>query len=326
MRFLSSNNIPSSGLSIAGGHRTATDAKSSELYRNTIGIGPYLTARNSGAANVKEEDDPRTLGYMSGLYSKVIDGNHASVNVIATHSEAPAWKAFYQEIHPTSAGGATTLIDGSGDYCEFRRDASYTYPAFPYYLVYDFGLGNSETVQSYSIASVGADLKHYHIYSIREQILTGVITPLTWELQATNQQEAGKVGQGRGGEAVNDKDWVILDSQSFNVNDADWGIPRDHYGANLKSETRQWIGLVPGVNQEQVYSRAISTPGLIRFYSIDNDTAYRFFRLKIYTAEKSRGGDYGGQDTFSKCRIADFGLRGKNDSYAGLISIRNKFI
>ena len=316
LKFLSSNNIPASGLSIAGGHRTTIDAKSSELYRNTVGVGQYLTARNSGAANLKEADDPRTLGYMSGLHSTVVDRYHTSVNVIATYSAAPAWKAFNQQIHPAAAGG-------SADYCEFNRHA--TYGAFPYYLVYDFGLGNSETVASYSIASVGADLKHYQTYLNRYNALTGVVAPLTWDLQATNISN----GHGRGGEPVSDKDWVRLDRQSFNVNEADWGIPRDHYGASLKSDSKEFIGYVPDIAQTPQWSNSISTPGLIRFYSIDNDTAYRYYRLKIYTAEKRRGGDWGVNPEswqYSKCRIADFGLRGKNNSYAGFVPIRNKFI
>ena len=60
----------------------------------------------------------------------------------------------------------------------------------------------------------------------------------------------------------------------------------------------------------------VSIPGLIRSYEIDNTTAYRYYRLKILSAEKPAD---------KKCKIADFGLRAGNTSYAGFITIRNKF-
>ena len=43
LKILSTGNIPASGLGIAGGHRSETNSKSSELYRNGPGMGGYLT-------------------------------------------------------------------------------------------------------------------------------------------------------------------------------------------------------------------------------------------------------------------------------------------
>ena len=344
LRFLSSNNIPSSGLSIAGGHRTATDAKSSELYRNTIGIGQYLTARNSGAANVKEVDDPRTLGYMSGIHN---NGPNESQYVIATEESYPAWKAFNQEIHPTSAGGAATTVDGRADYCSFTGGAwaLYGHPefnvepglytTFPYYLVYDFGLGNSETVQSYSIASVGADLKYYQNWLQKKYAMEKSHAPSEWELQATNISN----GQNRGGEPTHDKDWDILDKQVsspvLQSTSAHGMQIISHLPHNIGSPAQEW--------KDDLTTKDISVPGLIRSYPIVNATAYRYYRLKIIRADKQSGYGretvpndhtqpdigYGAKGLFGRhanCRIADFGLRGKNNSYAGFVSIRNKFI
>ena len=275
-------NIPASGIGIAGGHRTEINAKSSELYRNQIGVGGYLTARNSGAANVKELNDNNTLGYMSGIRN---NGPDKSEYTIATHGSYPAWKAFNQEIHPSSAGNAA-------DYVLFQGDS------FPYYLVYDFGKDASDddikkVVSSYTITSAGADMKHYQINSNASALFGSVYAPTSWELQATN---AGN-GHGVGGEPFEDSKYTVLHRVE---ND----IPRQQNPVPLQ---------VSSAINTQDY---VSIPGLIRSYQIDNTTAYRYYRLKILSAERSAD---------KKCKIADFGLRAGNTSYAGFITIRNKF-
>ena len=286
-----SNNIPASGLGIAGGHRSETDAKSSELYRNQIGVGGYLTARNSGAANVKEAEDNNTLGFMSGIKN---NGPTESQYVVATHSSYPAWKAFNQEIHPSSVGNAA-------DYAQFQAGG------FPYYLVYDFGIDGSDEdikkiVSSYTITSAGADMKHYQQKNNSQAIFESVHTPISWELQATNSKNSAVSYNSPGGEPLEDVKYTVLHRVTNDV-------PRQENPVPLKVETK---------TADQDY---VSIPGLIRSYEIDNTTAYRYYRLKILNAEgkNSRGASLG------LCKIADFGLRGGNTSYAGFITVRNKF-
>lgn len=284
-------NIPASGIGIAGGHRSETNAKSSELYRNQIGIGGYLTARNSGAANVKELNDYNTLGYMSGIRN---NGPDKSEYTIATNASYPAWKAFNQEIHPSSAGNAA-------DYVLFEGDS------FPYYLVYDFGKDASDddikkVVSSYTITSAGADMKHYQTNSNATTLFGSVYAPTSWELQATN---AGN-GHGVGGEPFEDSKYTVLHRVFDDTPKQQNPVPLNVF-----------IGVDSTVafnkDNEQDY---VSVPGLIRSYEIDNTTAYRYYRLKILSAEKP---------AHKKCKIADFGLRAGNTSYAGFITIRNKF-
>jgi hypothetical protein len=278
-------NIPASGIGIAGGHRSETNAKSSELYRNQIGIGGYLTARNSGAANVKELNDNNTLGYMSGIRN---NGPDKSQYAIATNASYPAWKAFNQEIHPSSVGNAAdyVLFEGAG--------------GFPYYLVYDFGKDASDddikkVVSSYTITSAGADMKYYQTYSNVNSLFGTVYAPTSWELQATN---AGN-GHGVGGEPLEDSKYTVLDRVENDV-------PRQ----------QNPVPLQVGLNTAAMSKDYVSIPGLIRSYEIDNTTAYRYYRLKILSAERP---------AHKKCKIADFGLRAGNTSYAGFITIRNKF-
>ena len=285
IRFLSDTEIPASGIGIAGGHRSETNAKSSELYRNKIGIGGYLTARNSGDATVKEAEDDRILGYMSGIKN---DGSDKSRYVIATNASYPAWKAFNQEIHPSSAGNES-------DYVLFESDT------FPYYLVHDFGKNADgdikKIVSSYTITSAGADMKHYQDNSNATALFGGVYAPTSWELQATNTQSAGAEGHGVGGEAFEDSKYTILHKVENDVPVQSSPVPLN---VGSDADTKDYV----------------SIPGLIRAYEIDNSTAFRYYRLKIISAERSAD---------KKVKIADFGLRGSNPSYAGFVTIRNKF-
>jgi len=108
-----------------------------------------------------------------------------------------------------------------------------------------------------------------------------------------------------------------------------------HLPHNIGSPAQEW--------KDDLTTKDISVPGLIRSYPIVNATAYRYYRLKIIRADKQSGYGretvpndhtqpdigYGAKGLFGRhanCRIADFGLRGKNNSYAGFVSIRNKFI
>ena len=57
----------------------------------------------------------------------------------------------------------------------------------------------------------------------------------------------------------------------------------------------------------------VSVPGNVRFYEIPDEkqSNFRYYILKIIGADGNQG----------KVKIADFGLRGGNESYAGFIKV-----
>jgi hypothetical protein len=57
----------------------------------------------------------------------------------------------------------------------------------------------------------------------------------------------------------------------------------------------------------------VCIPGQVRLFTVpgDNMGAYRYYILKILGADGNQG----------KVKIADFGLRGSNESYAGFINL-----
>jgi phage-related protein len=328
LKILSTGNIPTSGLGIAGGHRSETDSKSSELYRNSAGLGGYLTPRNSGSAMVKEASDFRALGLISGMQGGssndgAIEGSDATLG--PTYA---AWKAFDQ------------TINGDNDDHVWLTEGG-----FPYYLVYDFGVGNEQIVQSYSITSAGAGIDHYRTHDNTVSGLRGVYAPTQWELQASNSTSPFKdsnfvtlhrswnpsitwssneieeyasisaaVAKSLGGPNA------YLDLQG---SDAIGGkaTPKQFKPTELRAKIPFEKVQEPGsTHLDAVPSHArsshISVPGLTRSFAIPNTSEYRYYRLKILSAEN---------ETAAQCKIADFGLRARNRGYAGFITIRNKF-
>ena len=68
-----------------------------------------------------------------------------------------------------------------------------------------------------------------------------------------------------------------------------------------------------GVRGRLLEEKHVSVPGLTRKYELDNLHPYRYYRLKILAAEGYQ----------KKVKIADFGLRDGNKSYAGFIVLRH---
>ena len=67
-----------------------------------------------------------------------------------------------------------------------------------------------------------------------------------------------------------------------------------------------------------LHNSYVSVPGAIRYFQIpeENKGSFRYYILKILDADGSAAGD-----AVQKVKIADFGLRGKNESYAGFIKL-----
>ena len=277
LKFMETGYIPSSGMSVYGGQRTDTDAKSSELYRNTIGIGNYLTARCSGNATTREANDSQSstgsltiLGRMSGLRNN--GGGEMSKETETVNASYPAWKAFNQRIHGAPA-----------DYVLFET------VGFPYFLTYDFGgdPNDRQRVESYTIVSAGASPSHYSTESNAKTMFSDIYAPTSWELHGTNTTDH-----------VENKSWKVLHVVTDNV-------PKQTLPVSLKPPT------VGGSSTEENDKSYVSIPGLIRAFPINNYEKFRYYRLKIISAEHAAD---------KKCKIADFGLRSTNRGYAGFIS------
>jgi len=288
LRFMGTGYIPASGMGISGGQRTDTDAKSSELYRNTIGIGNYLTARCSGNATTREANGSQSstggltiLGSMSGLKSIGADKMDTAE---AVNTEYPAWKAFNQTIHATANDGGSTI--GPADYVLFETHG------FPYFLTYDFGghENDRQKVESYTIASAGAGTGHYATEANAQAMFSQVYAPTSWRLEATNVEDH-----------PNDTDWKVLHIVNNDV-------PKQSLPASLETKSASDAGADGAVTNDKSY---VSVPGLIRAYPINNYEKFRYYRLKIISAE---------HEADKKCKIADFGLRCSNRGYAGFIS------
>lgn len=303
IKFMVTGYFPSTGLGVHDGERTDTHAKSSELYRNSLGIGDYLTARCSGVGNAinahgdKEQVYEKDESSSNALYAKVfgtgsglghVAGNTFSMdktNNVVTQGEA--WNAFDQCISNTGEGPAGSEVY-SGSYVLLNDSTN----GFPYYLVYDCGQdndGNDVTVraESYTIASAGASPEHYASQDDAATMFAEVYAPTDWELQACNKNA---------NDFPDDNDW---DTLHIIRND----IPRQTRPVPLLSENSN--------STEDNDKSYVSVPGLIRQYTFRNDTKYRYYRLKINSAEHASD---------KKCKIADFGLRYINRGYAGFIS------
>jgi hypothetical protein len=216
---------------------------------------------------------------MSGLRS--IGASKMSTQ-LAVNSEYPAWKAFNQTIHATADGPGGSTI-GPADYVLFE-----TY-GFPYFLTYDFGghPNDRQRVESYTIASAGASPSHYSTESNAQTMFSDVYAPTSWELHGTNVKEH-----------AGNKSWTILHVVTDNV-------PKQTLPVSLQPPT------VGGSSTEENDKSYVSIPGLIRAFPINNYEKFRYYRLKIISAEHKAD---------KKCKIADFGLRSTNRSYAGFIS------
>lgn len=283
LKFMETGYIPASGMGVSGGQRTDTDAKSSELYRNTIGIGNYLTARCSGNATTREVSDSQSstgsltvLGRMSGLKN---GGGGKMSTQLATNASYPAWKAFNQTIHATADGPGGSVI-GPADYVLFETHG------FPYFLTYDFGghPNDRQRVESYTIASAGASPSHYSTESNAKTMFSDVYAPTSWQLEATNVTNH-----------PNDTDWKVLHIVKNDVPKQVLPVPLVATGPSAQKNDKSYV----------------SVPGLIRAFPINNHEKFRYYRLKIISAEHEED---------KKCKIADFGLRSSNRGYAGFIS------
>ena len=311
LRFMINDYIPSTGLGVHDGERTDTDAKSSELYRNMIGIGDYVTARASGIggaindhgdkAIIYERDagggDPAETPYNkvfgSGSGLKHVAGDPGTMDrANSAITVGDVWNAFDQCISNTGEGPAGSEVY-SGSHILLHDSTN----GFPYYLTYDCGLSGSASdsvtkdvqirVQSYTIASAGASPEHYSDKDRAATMFAEVYAPTDWELQATNKDV---------GLHPNEKDWEVLHVVRNDV--PRQRLPRPLTIKNSKST-------------EENDKSYVSIPGLIRSYPINNDKKYRHYRLKINSAEHASD---------KKCKIADFGLRYSNRGYAGFIS------
>ena len=281
LKFTETGYIPSSGMGVYGGQRTDTDAKSSKLYKNTIGVGNYLTARCSGNATTREVNDSQSstgsltvLGRMSGLKNdeKGRMSSSESAGDQAVNASYPAWKAFNQRIH-----------GDPGDYVLFEGHD------FPYFLTYDFGghENDRQRVESYTIASAGASPSYYSSESNATAMFSEVYAPVSWELHGTNIKDHAE-----------DKAWTVLHVVTDNV-------PKQILPVRLQPPT------IGGSSTEENDKSYVSIPGLIRGFPVNNYEKFRYYRLKIISAEHAAD---------KKCKIADFGLRSANRGYAGFIS------
>ena len=148
-------------------------------------------------------------------------------------------------------------------------------------------------MRSYSITSAGASFSYYSTDAHAKTVLGETFAPIGWELQASNKQSALK-----------DSDYVIL--HEVRVSDSMGSISQP----GLVSRTNRPMGT--SKTDDAATSNYISIPGLIRRYELDNVAPYRYYRLKILSAEGYQ----------NKVKIADFGLRDGNNSYAGFITLR----
>ena len=296
--FYPIDNIPCSGQDF----RDELKANNSELYRNKIGYGAYLTPKFTSATSIATASGQnKVVGLISGLKSNGTDKiDFTSVTrTTANQSNAvngsyPAWKAFNQ------------VIDGSFDDYVLMDQGT-----FPYYLIYDLGEGNAKQAECYHIASAGASESHY-ASNTTQSVFGTVFAPTRWQLYGYNGTPDGLNG---------DSDMTLLHSkydpnfmpraavvkEGSSVYDADF--------TDLKAEQKVRVK-VDGTK----HNSYVSVPGAIRYFKIpeENKGSYRYYVLKILDSDGSGGGV---GDTTQKVKIADFGLRGKNESFAGFIKL-----
>jgi hypothetical protein len=331
--FYPKDNMPCSGQD----NKTALDNKNSEFYRNHVGKGAYLTPKYKSATTISSSGH-LSVGYISGLkgHGEYGQGQQAAgispgrphpfkgtINFdgvdkkVANQSNAlnaayPSWKAFNQEVNGNFDN--YILMDQGG---------------FPYYLVYDFGEGNSKIVDSYSITSAGASAEYYSEASVSqggttvtqlEKVMGEVFAPVEWVLFGSNANS----DQLKGNETTDVSNmtplsWFFDISVSKKINAY---IPPAG-SRNLTDNSPE----DPTLSQEEIeasqralqtvvgdkWNYYVSLPGNTRLIPIaaEHQAAYRYYILKIISADGNQG----------KVKIADFGLRGKNESYGGFIKL-----
>jgi len=293
--FYPKDNIPCSGQD----NKTEQDNKNSELYRNRIGKGAYLTPKYKSATTI-ETSGHLSVGLISGLkgtrkldgtagdtinfdgVSKKVDNQSNAVN-----GSYPTWKAFNQ-----------TINGDFDDYVLMDQDN------FPYYLIYDFGAGNTEVVKSYTLSSAGASADYYNDTRL-ETIFGEVFAPTEWKLFGSNANSDL---------LLRDSDMVLLHHmRNFSYMP---GIRIVKEGSKVRDASRiddpgdQLFILEAEGAKHNSY---VCIPGQVRLFTVpgDNMGAYRYYILKILGADGNQG----------KVKIADFGLRGSNESYAGFINL-----
>tara|TARA_Y100000034_G_scaffold64771_1_gene78397 strand:- start:1501 stop:5985 length:4485 start_codon:yes stop_codon:yes gene_type:complete len=298
--FYPKDNIPCSGQD----NKTHQDNKNSELYRNRIGKGAYLTPKYKSATTI-ETSGHLSVGYISGLKgTRKADGsegdtiNFAGVDKKvnnqsnAVNGSYPAWKAFNQ------------VINGNfDDYVLMDQDD------FPYYLIYDFGAGNQQTVKSYTIGSAGASASYFNNGAASETrlktILGNVFAPVHWKLFGSNANSD---------ELLRDSDMILLhEFRHFSHQPA---IQIAAEGSQVRDASftdnpaKQLTQITVEGSKHNSYA---CVPGQVRLFTVPDlkRAAYRYYILKILGADGNQG----------KVKIADFGLRGSNESYAGFINL-----
>ena len=186
---------------------------------------------------------------------------------------------------------------------------------FPYYLIYDFGNGNQETVKNYTITSAGASASYFNNTTEEasetrlKTILGNVFAPTHWKLIGANSVPDIKVA------ALHDSDMILLhEMKHFS------SMPRltpvlenakVYDGSLTDNPTKQLTPVrVDGVK----HNTYVSVPGQVRLFTVPDlkVAPYRYYILKILAADGNEG----------KVKIADFGLRAGNESYAGFINLR----
>lgn len=299
--FYPKDNIPCSGQD----NKTHQDNKNSELYRNRIGKGAYLTPKYKSATTI-ETSGHLSVGYISGLKgTRKADGSEGdAINFVgvnkkvnnqsnAVNGSYPAWKAFNQ------------VINGNfDDYVLMDQDN------FPYYLIYDFGAGNQQTVKSYTIGSAGASASYFNNGAASEArlktILGNVFAPVHWKLFGSNANSD---------ELLRDSDMILLhEFKHFSHQPAiqvaaEGSQVRDASFTDNPTKQRDSLTTVEG----HKYNSYACVPGQVRLFTVPDlkRAAYRYYILKILGADGNQG----------KVKIADFGLRGSNESYAGFINL-----
>jgi hypothetical protein len=280
--------------------KTKQDNKNSEFYRNMVGRGRHLTPKYRSSTTISASGH-FTIGYISGLKGTTkADGTAADTidygsldkripnQSNAVNASYPAWKAFNQRVNGDF--NDYILMDQGG---------------FPYYLIYDFGPFNSQKVESYTITSAGASAEYFSEEKL-EKVYGEVFSPTSWKLFGSNIVSD---------KLLRDSDMTLLSHSTINqsffnrakivtegtrVMDADY----------LETPEEQ---KVPKLFEGDKFNSYVCKPGVTRGYAIDTayQGTYRYYILKILAADGDQG----------KVKIADFGLRGKNSSYAGFIAV-----
>ena len=273
-------------------NKSEQDNKNSELYRNRIGKGAYLTPKYKSATTISSSGH-LAIGYISGLqgggdainYTTLDKGITNQSNAVNT--SYPAWKAFNQEIN--------------GD---FNNYMLMDIGGFPYYLIYDFGAGNTETVKSYTISSAGASAEYYSEEKL-ERVFGEVYAPTEWMLFGSNVSSDQLNG---------DNDMTLLHHMRHFSHMPNAVIAAE--GSSVRDADGIETGDDQTVNKTVIGSRwnsYVCKPGAIRTFLVpgENQAAYRYYVLKILSADGNQG----------KVKIADLGLRTANDSYAGFVRL-----